>query len=130
MPLLDPFDPNSWGDDPPHEFRIYGDDNAQTWCVVDEEDYLWACRRRWHINEPHPGRAGKKRYFRSRAGWRKGGAEYLHVAIMKRTGIPPPGPEWTWTDHIDDDEFNCRRSNLQWATPATNNVHNKRKLLK
>ena len=31
-------------DDPtpePHEYRVYGDDMAQTWVVVDQEDYQW-----------------------------------------------------------------------------------------
>ena len=39
--VLDPLDPNVW---PAHEHRIYGDDNANVYAVVDEDDYLWAIK--------------------------------------------------------------------------------------
>lgn len=115
-------------DDPtpePHEFRIYADDMAQTWAVVDETDYQWAIQWRWHINKPHPSRKGKKQYFcrsNGSGGRRRGPRLFLHVEIMKRTGIQPPDPEHKLVEHADDDEWNCRRSNLSWITPKKNRM--------
>lgn len=119
-------------DDPtsePYEHRVYGDNNASTWCVVDEEDYSWAVRWCWSINRPHPNRNGKKQYYRrSRS---QGGLYikpiYLHVEIMKRTGKQRPTAEHTLVDHKDGNEWNCRRSNLRWVTPVGNRKNTKRK---
>ena len=120
MQILHPDDPTP----EPHEFRIYGDDMAQTWAVVDEIDYHWAVQWKWHVNKPHPSRNGTKRYFVRSTG--RGGEYspklYLHVEIMKRTGIIQPMPEYKLTNHIDDDEWNCRRSNLEWLTIKDNRV--------
>ncbi len=119
-------------DDPtsePYEFRIYGDDNAQTWAVVDQIDYQWAIKRRWHINKPHPRRNGTKQYFvctNSKGGQYRGPKSYLHVEIMKRTGIPSPDQDHTLVGHIDDDEWNCRRKNLDWMTPLKNRMMSKK----
>lgn len=125
MQLLDPFDPNNWPHfiGLPHEFRIYGDDRAHEFCVVDEVDYHWAIRWRWHVNKPHPKRNGKKRYFcrnQSNAA-RYLPTLYLHVEIMKRTGIVPTSDLHFLVDHADGDELNCRRANLRWATRSFNN---------
>lgn len=108
-----------------HEFRIYGDDNAQTWVVVDQEDYQWAIQWKWHFNKPHPNRNGSKHYLvRSNgSGGRRRGKKFIfHLEIMKRKGVPPPDEEHTLVAHIDDDEYNCRRSNLEWTTPKKNRV--------
>lgn len=113
-------------DDPtpePHEYRVYGDDMAQTWVVVDQEDYQWGIQWKWHFNEPHPSRNGSKRYLcRSNgSGGRRRGKKFIfHVEIMKRKGVPPPDAEHTFVAHLDDDEFNCRRSNLEWTTARKN----------
>lgn len=122
MLLDDPFDPNLIVFIDNREWRIYGDDNAATWCIVSPEDYQWAIQWRWHINKPHPSRNGTKQYFvrsLSRGGNYKPKL-YLHVEIMKRTGILPPCPLHTIVDHDDGDEWNCRRGNLFWATPKQN----------
>lgn len=119
----DPFDPRNWDEmfAEQYEHRIYGDDNASIWCIVDEEDYEACLERKWYPNKPHPTRKGNKHYFRSLAGWREGGSGiYLHVFIMRRTGIEPPTPLHIVVDHVNDDEFDCRRCNLQWMTHAEN----------
>lgn len=105
-----------------HEFRIYGDDMAQTWVVVDEIDYHWAIKWKWHFNKPHKNRAGKKEYLRRSAsnGKRYLPPIYLHVEVMKRTGKAPPSELHLFVDHRDGNEFNCRRSNLRWATASLN----------
>lgn len=54
----------------PHEFRIYGDDNAQTWGVVDEEDYHFLVQWKWGWTQPNSPNAkrlrsdGKRYLFR------------------------------------------------------------------
>jgi hypothetical protein len=141
-------DPNNWPLDEPHEYRIYGDDNAQTWAVVDEEDYHFLIQWKWSWNNPSK-RNGK---LRNRPRLRrvvetqiespyKAGGTYvnpetgrevrhrkpriqqtlhLHNVVMLRTGITPPTQHHTIPDHRDGDENNCRRSNLRWVTPSFN----------
>lgn len=118
---VDPWDPNNWDLDK-HEYRIYGDDNAQTWCVVDEVDYHWAIRWKWHINTPNPKVNGSKRYFvRSTSNGRRWGPKlYLHIAILKRARRRRPSPLHIYSDHKDGNERNCRRKNLRWRTPKQN----------
>jgi hypothetical protein len=118
------FDPNEWQDQ--HEHRIYADDTLLVYAIVDAEDYPWACRWKWHINKPHFNRHGQKKYLCRSVGWGKNYRPklYLHVEIMKRTGITPPTPAHTLVDHLDGDEFNCQRGNLVWATHGENN-HNR-----
>lgn len=109
----------------PHEYRVYGDDMAQTWCIVDEVDYQWAIQWRWHINKPHPVRSGTKQYFcrsNGSGGRRRGPRLLLHVEIMKRMGIVPPDAQHTLVAHLDDNEWNCRRENLAWTTSQKNRV--------
>lgn len=118
---FDPFDPNLIVDD--HEYRIYGDDLAQTWVVVDREDYLWAVQWKWKWKTSR----GKRKFYmcrtltyKNRFGTQSDTSLFLHVAIMKRTGIIPPSPKHTIVDHRNGDERDCRRPNLRWATPSMN----------
>jgi hypothetical protein len=110
---------------PPHEHRIYGDDQLNQWAVVDDHDYSWAVTWRWCINKPHPRRNGKKLYlYRNQSnGRRYAPTLYLHVEIMKRTGVEPPSPLHRLVDHRDGNSLNCRRSNLRWATPVMNRAN-------
>jgi len=124
--LLDFFDPNTWQCEP-HEFRIYLDDRATHWAVVDEEDYHWAIRWRWNLKQSG-GRRGFKPYARRAVstyypdGSRLGSdSVYLHIEIMKRSGVPPPSPNHILVDHRNGKSLNCRRSNLRWATYGMNN---------
>jgi hypothetical protein len=128
--LTDPFDPNNWDLSEP-VYRIYGDTQATIFAEVDEVDYHWAINWLWDVTTSR-GKKGIKYIVRSvtqrNGAGRKGRAEegrintkmFLHVEIMKRTGILPPSPLHSMVDHIDRISLNCRRSNLQWATPSMN----------
>lgn len=113
-----------------HEFRIYGDDKASIWAVVDEEDYHWLLRYKWCVKESD-GRRGKKPkpYLRRAVGVNGGGVRlstytlYLHVEVMKKTGIVQPCHAHSLVDHLDGDTLNCRRANLRWATPSMNRLN-------
>lgn len=135
-------DPNVLFAPSPHEFRIYGDDMAQTWAVVDEVDYAFLVRWRWSWKV---SRGGGKRYLRRvvddyikgsayystepgadgakqvQVKQRKSQTLFLHTAVILRKGDPPPSQHHHIVDHLDGDEANCRRGNLRWATHTMNN---------
>lgn len=126
-----------WDQDPtlePREYRIYGDDRASEWCVVDEIDYQWAIQWKWRFKRS--GKKSKKKYLCRNVHERlyDGPAKesrvqrnlFLHVAIMERTGKRPPTPLHNIVDHIDGDEFNCRRGNLGYVTKLENGRKKKR----
>lgn len=151
--MLESFwDPNNWPVFPSkEEFRIYGDDNAQTWGVVDQEDYQFLIQWRWSWTTPKKGhRKNEKRYLRrveeiqidprnfSAGGkWEnpETGREVrhrkpriqktlrMHTIIMVRTGILPPSPDFELVDHIDGNEDNYRRKNLRWANYSLNSFN-------
>lgn len=115
---LDPFDPRFWDIDVPHECRIYGDDHANIWALVDAVDYQWAIKWLWR---PKLSRGGRKVYlYRTACGNGLRRSAYLHVEIMRRTEIIPPSKFHTITDHRNGNSLDCRRANLRWATPSMN----------
>ena len=107
---------------------MYGDNRASLWAVVDEEDYHWAVKNRWCPNvKKSRGNPLKTKTYLRRAidEWAHGvrlrtETVYLHIEILKRTGILPPSKAHIITDHRDGDTMNCRRSNLRWATHSMN----------
>lgn len=117
----DPFDPNTWQLSE-HEFRIYGDDKAQTWGTLDEEDYLWAVRWRWCWKKSRCG----SMYLRRAVGENANGLRlrtytlYLHVEIAKRAGLPRPTQHHKIVDHRDGNSMNNTRTNLRWVTVTMN----------
>jgi hypothetical protein len=101
-----------------HEHRIYADDYANVYAVVDQEDYWYFSRWRWH---PITNSTGKKIYLKRSTNSRGPSFTlYLHVEIHKRTGILKPSEDHTMVDHINGESLFCLRSNLRWATPSLN----------
>lgn len=152
--MLDFFDPSNWPLAAPHEFRIYGDDNAQTWVVVDEEDYHFLVQWKWSWTLPNKAKTNQKKYLRRVVETQlespyPGGGTYtnpetgrevrhrkpriqqtvrLHLVVMLRTGITPPSADFELVDHADSDETNCRRENLRWFTHSLNGLNKHGKL--
>jgi hypothetical protein len=147
--VLDFLNPTTWPLSPPHEFRIYGDDNAQTYVIVDEEDYQFLIQWKWSWDNPgirngKPRREPRlRRNFQTtleRKEYNVGGyyvnpitgnevrlrhprvqqTVWLHVVVMLRTGIAPPSEHHHLVDHRSSNHLDCRRSNLRWATGSMN----------
>lgn len=139
--LLDPWDPNNWTNDD-HEHRIYGTADLSVYVVVDAIDYPYLSRFKWcvhdrrKLNHIYLHRSISKFYesdgeryvseftgklVRNRK--RIQYNEFIHQAIMRRTGVPQPTPAHKEVDHLDRDLQNCRRVNLQWATRGMQNAN-------
>lgn len=134
--LQDDWDPNVLFNQPPHECRIYGDDNAQTWATVSPEDYQACIVHRWRWKHSNSGKARgshrtKKKYLaRNRhVNHGNGGAArdnrtqenyFLHEFILvERMGKPRPSASHI-VDHRNGNEDDCTRPNLRWATKKFN----------
>ena len=118
---LDMWNPNNW-EIKEHEYRIYADDKAIKYAVVDEIDYHYLIQWKWSIKY---SKRGKKFYLRrsTHEGSRKSRTVktlFLHTVVMERTGVIKPSPLHFLVDHRDSDSMNNRRSNLRWATPSMN----------
>lgn len=116
-------DPNTW-DLSSKLCRVYGDDNCNVVALVDEEDYPFLIRHRWNPKRDSRGKMYLRRAVSTydEEGSRLGSATvYLHVEVMKRTGIAPPCSAHLLVDHRDGDSMHCWRSNLRWATFTMNN---------
>lgn len=118
---MHPLDPNNLALDDDVECRIYTKTDLSEWVVVDEIDYWWACRWCWHICPPSPRRKGKKQYARRNTRIDNVSITlYLHIEVMKKTGIPPPSLAHTLVNHINGNERNCKRNNIEWQTTKGN----------
>ncbi len=77
--------------------RIYGDDRAEMFALVDYTDYQLLVQWKW---SPKWSRGSRKVYLRRnlQVGVRSSRTQrtlFLHTAIMERTGLKPPTPEHT-----------------------------------
>lgn len=142
MALVDTFwDPNNWFQEE-RSFRIYADDYANDYAIVDEIDYQYLVQWRWKLKKSKTTKGTKKpkvylarsiqetlseQYYDEdgrRVRHRIGQTLFLHTAIMDRTGIEKPKTnERIIVDHADGNEFNCRRSNLRYATLSFNRMN-------
>lgn len=139
MAVVDPFDPNNWEKDN-HEYRIYADDYANQYAIVDQVDYQYLVQWRWRLKQSRvsPNTKKPKVYFArteeetlaqqyhdengNRIRHRISRTLFMHTAIMERTGLSKPiTNSKIIVDHADGDSFHCRRRNLRYATISFNN---------
>lgn len=137
--VVDFFDPNNWEIDD-YEHRIYADDYANIYAIVDQVDYQYLVQWRWKLKKSKvsPNTKKPKVYLArteeetlsqqyhdehgNRIRHRVSRTLFMHTAIMERTGIPKPiTNSKIIVDHADGDSFHCRRRNLRYATIAFNN---------
>jgi len=112
--VLDPFDPNTWEIED-REFRIYADDRAQLFAIVDEIDYHYLIQWRWTWIKNR-----NKIYLRRSVG-RTNTSLYLHREVTHRAFGGPPTRYRKISDHLDGNSLNCQRINFRWATKRQNN---------
>lgn len=135
IPDDDMWNPTTWLLEE-YEYRIYGNTQLTMWAVVDREDYAWASQWCW---SPLRSRGKADKFYLRRTitipigkDWtcehtgkrmqnRRTENLFLHTAVMERMGVKPPSKKHTIIGHLDDDQFNCRRSNLKWLTVSENN---------
>jgi hypothetical protein len=105
------------------ERRIYLDDRAERYAVVDDDDYQYFVRWRW-APKFSKGRLRKCYAYRTKTersqGSKRTSSLYLHVEILKRSGVARPSAYHIIGDHRDGDSLNCRKANLRWATSSQN----------
>lgn len=124
-------DPNCWIGC--SEYRVYADDYANDYAIVDEIDYQYLIQWRWKLKKSRTWLGTKKpKVYLARSIHVSTGPThrdrivptlFLHTAIMeRRTDIEKPiTNERIIVDHADGDGFNCRRKNLRYTSISFNN---------
>ena len=51
---------------------------------------------------------------------------FLLHRLVAAAFLPPPEPHQTHVNHVDGDKSNNDADNLEWCTPAENNIHARR----
>ena len=136
---LDVFDPNTWEQDN-YEYRVYCDDYANEYAIVDQIDYQYLVQWRWKLKESkrHKNTIKQKKYL-ARSGHETIGPTtyhddgtktqaricstiFLHTVVIERAGIVKPKTDQKIiVDHANGNELDCRRKNLRYTTISFNN---------
>ena len=136
--MIDLDDPNHW--EWHYEHRMYADDYANDYAIVDQIDYQYLIQWRWKLKESRiwPGTKKPKKYL-ARSGFESIGKDYkdedgrriqnkitrtiyLHQVVIERKGDSKPiTNQRIIVDHADGDGFNCRRKNLRYTSISFNN---------
>jgi hypothetical protein len=120
------------------EHRIYSDDYANQYAIVDKEDYLYLIQWRWKLKESKAYGNNTPKIYLARSGHETLGpislidgkkkrnrvcsTIFLHQEVMRRKGVPKPiSNEKLIIDHANSNSLDCRRNNLRWATVSFNN---------
>lgn len=116
----DALDPRFIDFTPPRRYIYhYRDDDIRA--LVDEEDWGWFSQWRWKEGISRRGKIYLRRSTKLRDGGRVTNRSlYLHIEVMKRTGLLPPSPDHVIVDHRNGYSLDCRRANLRWATRTMN----------
>jgi hypothetical protein len=123
-----------------YEWRIYADDYANEYAIVDQIDYSFLVQWRWklHYSRKSKGTKVPKVYLArtvaeiigpdyldeqgKRKQCRRSYDLFLHEAVMERKGDQKPRTNKRLIiDHANGKGLDCRRSNLRWTTISFNN---------
>jgi hypothetical protein len=139
---LDDWNPDNFAE---HEYRIWASNDPEFYVVVDQEDYSFLAQFSWSIHTHSDGKRRRPQLYLRRSVsdfYAPDGPKYeseftgklvrnrkrvqrnlfLHFVIMVRKTLEencyPPDKHHHIVDHANRNTRNCRRSNLQWATPS------------
>ena len=108
--------------------RIYLDDKAELFTLVDECHYQTLIQWRWHAKETRGGRLYVRRNTRIRSRDLQI-TIHLHRFILELEGLEQPTYKHT-VDHWNRDTLDNRFENLRWATVAEQMSNRSRKYVR